>query len=99
MDFKKEFKKNGIEIKYHPEKLVGYTLENLTKHLEKQFDDKMSWDNYGSYWHIDHIKPKSLFNYTSEIDKEFKECWGLNNLQPLEAKANLIKHNKYNEVL
>ena len=31
------------------EKLVGYTLNDLCKYLENRFDDKMSWDNYGSY--------------------------------------------------
>ena len=36
--------------------------------LEKQFDDKMSWDNHGTYWEIDHIKPLSKggsFHYTN----------------------------------
>jgi len=75
--------------------LVGYTALELIKHLEKQFDDKMTWDNYGPYWHVDHIKPVSLFNYTSVEDVEFVECWSLNNLQPLEASENLRKSNKY----
>ncbi len=77
------------------QKLVGYTLEDLTKHLEKQFNDKMNWNNYGSYWHIDHIKPQSLFNYIIPKDPEFKECWALTNLQPLEKIANIKKSNKY----
>jgi hypothetical protein len=79
---------------YHWEDLVGYTREDIMEHLEKQFDENMSWNNYGSYWHIDHIIPVSYFNYTSYEDKEFKECWALSNLQPLEAKENLIKSNK-----
>ncbi len=28
-------------------------------------------------------------------DQEFKECWALSNLQPLEAIANIKKGNKY----
>jgi len=84
-------KKNGRSW----ESLVGYTANDLIQHLEKQFDDKMSWDNYGSYWHIDHIKPKSLFAYISESDEEFRKCWALTNLQPLEAKANIKKFNHY----
>lgn len=77
------------------QKAVGYTLEELVKHLEAQFDENMNWDNHGSYWHIDHIKPKSLFVFESLEDEEFKKCWALNNLQPLEAKENIRKSNKY----
>ena len=77
------------------EKLVGYTKQQLIEHLERQFKPEMNWDNYGSYWHIDHVKPKSWFNYTSYDDEEFKKCWSLDNLQPLEATKNLTKSNKY----
>jgi len=77
------------------EKLVGYTLEDLIKHLESKFDNKMTWENYGSYWDIDHIKPKSLFHYKNPEDPEFKKCWALENLQPLEHTANMKKWKKY----
>jgi hypothetical protein len=79
------------------QKAVGYTVEQLKEHLEKQFDDKMTWENQGTYWHIDHIKPKSLFEYDSIDHPEFKKCWSLDNLQPLEAIENLKKSNKYSE--
>ena len=72
------------------EKLVGYTIEDLFKHLESQFVEGMSWDNYGK-WHIDHIKPMSSFHYESPFDDEFKQCWSLKNLQPLWAEENLKK--------
>lgn len=75
--------------------LVGYALENLIKHLEKQFNSKMNWDNYGRYWAVDHVKPRSLFNYTSPDDLEFKRCWALKNLQPLEKIENIKKRNHY----
>lgn len=78
------------------ETLVGYTLKELMSHLEKQFDEKMNWKNYGSYWHVDHIKPRSLFKYACPEDQEFKECWVLKNLQPLEKIANLRKSNTCN---
>lgn len=76
-------------------KLVGYTIENLMKHLEKQFDDKMTWENYGSYWWIDHIKPRSLFKYENVENPEFKKCWALENLQPMEKIANIKKGNHF----
>ena len=71
--------------------LIGYTIEDLIQHLEKQFDEKMNWDNYGRYWHIDHIRPKSLFKYETAEDPEFKKCWALENLQPMEKIANIKK--------
>jgi len=73
--------------------LVNYTLKDLMEHLESQFDEKMNWENYGSYWEVDHIRPRSLFKYNSPEDSEFKECWVLKNLQPLEKTANLRKSN------
>ncbi|MDP2926916.1 MAG: hypothetical protein Q8N65_02140 [bacterium] len=73
--------------------LVNYTLTELIRYLEKRFDAKMNWDNYGSYWVVDHIKPKSSFNYISPSDSAFKECWGLKNLQPLEKIKNMKKHD------
>ncbi len=73
--------------------LVSYTLEDLMEHLEKQFDGKMNWNNYGSYWAVDHLKPRSLFNFTSPDDLEFKKCWALKNLQPLEKIKNIKKGN------
>ena len=77
------------------ETLVGYSLGDLMTHLEKQFDRNMNWDNYGPYWHIDHIKPIALFSYICPEDEEFKQCWSLNNLQPLEAIANIRKGKNY----
>jgi len=74
--------------------LVGYTLTDLMKHLESRFEPWMNWKNYGK-WHIDHIKPQSLFNYKTAEDKEFKECWALNNLQPMEKIANIKKGNRF----
>lgn len=77
------------------ETLVGYSINELIKYLESKFhlDKNICWDNYGTYWHIDHIKPKSLFDFTNEED--IKRCWALSNLQPLEAIENKKKYTKY----
>jgi len=62
--------------------------------LETKFLEGMDWDNYGIYgWHIDHIKPCSLFNL--ENIEEQKKCFHYTNLQPLWAIDNLKKGNKY----
>lgn len=76
------------------EALVGYTLDDLMAHLESLFVDGMSWENR-SEWHIDHIIPKSIFNYTSPEHIDFKRCWSLGNLQPLWAGDNVRKGAKY----
>ena len=75
--------------------LLDYSINDLTLHLEKQFRDGMNWDNYGPYWHIDHIKPVSHFKFESKNDFEFKECWALSNLQPLLKVENLSKGNRF----
>ena len=78
------------------EKILKYTTQDLIEHLERQFRDGMNWNNYGKYgWHVDHIKPKSLFDFTSYEDEEFQECWSLENLQPLWAEENLKKRANY----
>lgn len=76
---------------------LPYTQEQLKEHLENQFDDKMTWDNYGSYWHIDHIYPQSRLPYDSLEHPNFQKCWSLDNLQPLEAKANIRKGDKIDD--
>lgn len=75
--------------------LVNYTLLDLKQHLEQQFVEGMSWDNYGK-WHVDHIRPKSSYNFTSTSDPQFLECWSLDNLRPLWAEDNIRKGAKWN---
>ena len=75
----------------HWESLVGFTLNDLMIHLERQFTKGMIWNNHGE-WHIDHIRPIADFDFTSPDDLDFKACWSLWNLQPLWAKDNLSKN-------
>ena len=73
---------------------LPYTPEQLKEHLQAQFDAHMTWDNYGDYWHIDHIHPQSLLPYDTLEHPNFHKCWSLSNLQPLEAIENIKKSNK-----
>ncbi len=75
--------------------ILGYSTEELVAHLESKFTPEMSWENHGTYWHIDHIKPKSWFKYETVQDDEFKKCWALSNLQPLKASINTSKQARY----
>ena len=73
--------------------LLGCTAEHFKKHLEEQFKDDMSWENYGIRgWHIDHIKPCASFDLS--VIEEQKECFHYTNLQPLWWFDNLAKSDK-----
>lgn len=73
--------------------LLGYSVEALKNHLERNFQPGMSWDNYGE-WEIDHILPRSSFSISCHEDSAFMECWALSNLQPLWSVDNRSKGNK-----
>ncbi len=68
---------------------LGIDYDSFKKYIEEQFTDKMNWDNYGSYWVIDHIKP--CCSYDLSILEQQQECFNYKNLRPLEKKDNLIK--------
>lgn len=77
--------KRGFSIS----KSISCSPNQLRQHIESQFKDGMSWENYGK-WHIDHIKPISSF--------PLEEVWRANhytNLQPLWALDNLRKGKSY----
>jgi hypothetical protein len=74
------------------ESLVGYTVLDLKRHLEKLFLPGMSWNNYGE-WEIDHKIPQAAFNFEEPYDIDFKRCWCLKNLQPLWRLENSRKNS------
>lgn len=68
---------------------LGCSIAELKVHLEKQFQEGMSWANYGK-WHIDHIIPLASANSEEEVLK----LSHYTNLQPLWAKDNLSKGDR-----
>ena len=78
----------------HWEDLVGYTLEDLKRHLGKTMPEGYNWQDYmEGRLHIDHKIPMSVFNFDQIGQLDFKRCWSLNNLQLLPAKENQVKSN------
>ena len=73
--------------------ILPYTKKELMAHLESQFDENMTWENYGQ-WHIDHVYPQSKLPYDSLEHPNFQKCWALENLRPLCAKENIRKSDK-----
>jgi len=85
--------KNG-----HPcETLVDYSIKELIAHLESKFTEGMSWENYGKgkyKWNLDHKIPVCKWDITSIDCQALRDCWALDNLQPLWAIRNLQKGNR-----
>lgn len=71
--------------------LLGCTFPELKLHIEQQFRNGMSWDNYGQ-WEIDHIRPCVSFDLS--IADEQRACFHYSNLQPLRKAENRIKWSK-----
>lgn len=86
-------KESNVEKNGHYFDILKYTPEELINHLEKQFKDGMTWDNYGD-WHVDHIRPISVYDIKEIGDEEFMNCWSLSNLQPMWGEENIRKSNK-----
>ena len=91
----------GINKSTHSINLLGCSIEELKQHLEKQFTSGMNWSNYGRgwngkgmvEWHIDHIRPCASFDL-SKPSEQYK-CFHYTNLQPLWAKENMSKNDKF----
>lgn len=78
----------------HTMELIGCTPEKLKKWLEAQFDEGMTWENFGKgegKWNIDHIIPCAKFDLTKENHQ--KVCFNYRNLRPLWEKENIQKRD------
>lgn len=81
-------------------RICGCDLVSLRKHLERQFEPGMSWENYGSspigraVWHIDHIRPRASFRF--ENPSHVLECFNWKNLRPIWGQDNVMKSAYWN---
>lgn len=83
----------GLKNEETTKSLIGCSYEEFKHHIERQFQDGMTWDNYGVHgWHVDHIIPITKFDLSQE--EHIKKCFHYSNLQPLWAKQNWSKSNK-----
>jgi hypothetical protein len=73
-------------------KSLGCSISELKIYLESKFQKGMSWENYGTYWEIDHIQPfcsADLSNW-----KEVQSIIHYSNLQPICKKDHIQKTNE-----
>ena len=69
--------------------LIGCDANTLREHIQNQFTKGMRWNNYGSYWHVDHIVPCASFDL-SDPDQQ-RKCFHFSNCRPLRVTENLSK--------
>jgi hypothetical protein len=74
--------------------ILGCSFDEFKIHIENQFDVNMNWNNYGSYWQIDHIYPVSKY----ENEEHLIKLNHYTNLRPLESSENNKKNNKIYEI-
>lgn len=77
--------------------LLGCSIRHFKKHLESQFTEGMSWENYGE-WHVDHIIPCMNFDMTKASNhgkcfhyKNLRPLWGDDNRKRKKKLINIIK--------
>ncbi len=85
-------KKRGFSKKSKVNNILGCSFEEFKIHIESQFNEGMTWENHGK-WHLDHKTPISWANTEDEI----YELNHYTNFQPLWAKDNLSKGNKWSD--
>jgi hypothetical protein len=64
---------------------IGCNIQYVREWLEYNFTNEMNWDNYDTFWSIDHVIPVCKFDLTIEDDK-FK-CCNWSNLIPVQNLA------------
>jgi len=83
-------KRGGFTKNCKTEKILDCSFEQFKIHIEEQFKEGMSWENYGE-WHLDHKRPVSW----GESESEIYQLNHFTNFQPLWAKDNLVKGNRF----
>jgi hypothetical protein len=70
---------------------LGCSIGEFKLYIENQFEEGMTWNNYGK-WHLDHVIPLSSFDLTNRM--EFLEACNWLNIRPLWAIDNLRRRKK-----
>lgn len=71
--------------------IISCSPKELSDYLQSKFTPEMTWENYGKYWHIDHIIPCSVFDFSKPNHLQW--CWHHKNLQPLSSVENINKRD------
>jgi hypothetical protein len=77
-----------------PKKMLGIDIgTGSVKVVEvSRWGGGKTLENYGEFWHIDHVKPCASFDLSKEEDIE--KCFSWMNTRPLRSDKNKIKRDK-----
>ena len=88
-----------INIAIRNKQKVGSAIEDLgcsiaffKKYISKKFYGKMSWLNYGKYWHLDH--KIALYKFNLSDREQFLKACNYTNFQPLTIPDHVKKSAK-----
>jgi hypothetical protein len=82
--------------------LIGMTSDQLRAHIERQFTEGMTWDNFGrgrGKWNVDHRIPLTHFKNLATDVEDQKVAFSWRNLSPKWCIDNVRKGNRYAEPL
>jgi hypothetical protein len=86
-------KNKGFKKEYRSEEILCCKIDEFKEYIESQFDDGMKWEKHGE-WYLDHKTPISW----TETEQEVYDLNHYSNFQPLWAKDNLSKGNRYKDI-
>lgn len=76
-------------------KFLGTPIKLIKDWIEFQFDDEMTWDNKGTYWHIDHVIPINKFDILNPTEHNL--CFDWKNIMPVTCEYNMNKKDKLDQ--
>ena len=85
-------KAQGEEKTQRTRKYLDCTSSFFQEWIKFQLYDGMTLENYGTLWHVDHVKPCASFDLSNEA--EVAECFSWKNLRPLLKHKNSEKGAK-----
>jgi hypothetical protein len=86
------FTSRGLKKSNRTWKYIGCSSDFFRNWIEFQLYDGMTLENYGEFWHIDHVKPCASFDLSKE--EEIEECFSWKNMRPYRSDKNMKKNDK-----
>lgn len=74
---------------------LGCGIMTFAEHLQAEWFDEMKWENYGSLWELNYIKPLSDFDMSK--DENMLAAFNFKNIQPRLVKDRTNAHKKDND--